>query len=220
MYRSADRAAAVLALAALALTTTATTSTAITPTAMPLTATTPTVTTPAAPVVVTPTAGPVTQALVLDLEAPVLDLTLTSSSLDGSLTDAVGETERQLTLSSDVLFAFNKANLAATARTRLTQVATAIATAQTASSPVVVRVDGYTDSKGTAAYNARLSRQRAQAVADALRPLLAKVPVAVRVVGHGAANPVAPNIVDGKDNPGGRALNRRVTVSFATPDTR
>lgn len=32
--------------------------------------------------------------------------------------------------------------------------------------------------------------------------------------GHGAADPVAPNTVNGKDNPAGRARNRRVTIAF------
>jgi OOP family OmpA-OmpF porin len=32
--------------------------------------------------------------------------------------------------------------------------------------------------------------------------------------GHGEADPVAPNSVNGEDNPSGRALNRRVTIAF------
>jgi len=36
-----------------------------------------------------------------------------------------------------------------------------------------------------------------------------------QAAGHGAANPVAPNShPDGSDNPDGRALNRRVSLSF------
>jgi outer membrane protein OmpA-like peptidoglycan-associated protein len=80
---------------------------------------------------------------------------------------------------------------------------------------VTVRVDGYTDSVGDDASNLALSRQRAQAVADALTGLVAGTQVTFVVDGHGESDPIAANTTDsGSDNPEGRALNRRVTLSF------
>jgi OmpA-OmpF porin, OOP family len=68
----------------------------------------------------------------------------------------------------------------------------------------VLEVAGYTDSSGNAAKNVTLSRQRAEAVRDALvkdgvNPdmLVAK--------GYGSADPIASN-----DTPEGRARNRRI----------
>ena len=75
-------------------------------------------------------------------------------------------------------------------------------------------IDGYTDSKGSPAYNLRLSRRRAAAVRTALARLVGRG-VRFQVAGHGEANPVAANFKrDGSDNPRGRAKNRRVTISF------
>ncbi|CEJ49447.1 conserved hypothetical protein [Xanthomonas citri pv. bilvae] len=34
--------------------------------------------------------------------------------------------------------------------------------------------------------------------------------------GHGESQPVAPNTVNGQDNPGGRQLNRRVEIFLRT----
>ena len=59
-----------------------------------------------------------------------------------------------------------------------------------------------------------LSHARAVAVVAALQPALPGV--TLRANGLGAADPVAPNTKpDGTDNPAGRALNRRVTITFA-----
>lgn len=114
-----------------------------------------------------------------------------------------------VTLSSDVLFEFDKATLTADARRRIAELAARIR--QTSGT---VRVDGYTDAKGTPAYNLRLSKARAAAVKAALEQELSGSGVRVTAIGHGEANPVAPNTIGGKDNPAGRAKNRRVTVTF------
>jgi len=155
-------------------------------------------------------------APVLDLNGPVLDLVFSTSSLDGSLTDQSGQAKRVLTLSADVLFAFGSAALAPAASSRLAEVAADVRTGA-GGRTLTVRIDGYTDAKGTVPYNAKLSNRRAAAVAAALRSRLSGVPVTFGVAGHGAADPVAPNTVGGKDNPKGRARNRRVTVSFPQP---
>ncbi|MFI2103808.1 OmpA family protein [Isoptericola sp. NPDC019693] len=113
-----------------------------------------------------------------------------------------------VTLTSDLLFDFGKAALTPEAEKAVAELAGDIPQDAT------VRVDGHTDSIGTDAKNLRLSKQRANAVADVLgaeRPDLT-----LKVKGHGEANPVADNEVGGEDNPAGRALNRRVEVTYPT----
>lgn len=69
-----------------------------------------------------------------------------------------------------------------------------------------IRIEGHTSSEGEAAYNQRLSEQRAQAVVDALvQRGLARTRLAAS--GAGEARPIAPN-----DEESGRAVNRRVEV--------
>ncbi len=116
-----------------------------------------------------------------------------------------------VTISSDVLFAFDSAELTDAARSQLADIAPQIGNAKG-----TVAVNGYTDSTGTPAYNVILSQRRANAVADLLRP---KAPgnVLVTATGQGSANPVAPNTnPDGSDNSPGRAQNRRVTITYRT----
>ena len=69
-----------------------------------------------------------------------------------------------------------------------------------------VRVAGYTDSKGTAAYNRGLSLRRAEAVRAGLATRLPDLTQAVK--GYGESRPVASN-----ETAKGRALNRRVTIA-------
>ncbi|WP_261568081.1 OmpA family protein [Frankia gtarii] len=110
-----------------------------------------------------------------------------------------------------MLFAFDSAELTAVARSQIADVA-----GQVTGSAAPVRVDGYTDSFGTPAYNAILSQRRASAVADLLRPTAADG-VLVSARRHGAADPIAPNTLPGgSDNPAGRALNRRVTITYGS----
>ncbi len=116
-----------------------------------------------------------------------------------------------VTISSDVLFAFDSADLTEVARGQLAGIA-----AQISKATGTVGVNGYTDSTGTPAYNVILSQQRANAVADLLRP---KAPpgVLVSATGHGAASPVASNTnPDGSDNSAGRSQNRRVSITYRT----
>ena len=69
-----------------------------------------------------------------------------------------------------------------------------------------VRVSGFTDNVGAAAYNLDLSRQRARAVADAL---IARAFNATQlsVKGYGEGNPVASNA-----DANGRYRNRRIEL--------
>jgi OOP family OmpA-OmpF porin len=76
---------------------------------------------------------------------------------------------------------------------------------------VRVTIAGYTDSIGSEDYNLKLSERRAQAVKQYLvsRGIAAS---RLNTVGRGEADPIAPNTKDGKDNPEGRAMNRRAEL--------
>lgn len=72
-----------------------------------------------------------------------------------------------------------------------------------------IELGAHTDSKGTDAFNLKLSNERAKACVDYL---IDKGIDRVRVEskGYGESRPVAPNTLpNGKDNPDGRQLNRR-----------
>ena len=70
----------------------------------------------------------------------------------------------------------------------------------------VVRVEGHTDSTGSASYNQDLSVNRAQSVASYLAQSGVS-PSRVQAVGYGESRPVATN-----STPQGRAQNRRVEI--------
>ncbi len=75
---------------------------------------------------------------------------------------------------------------------------------------ITINVDGYTDSDGTTSSNLRLSQQRADAVRAAL--IERDVPRAsLKAIGHGEANPIAPN-----DTAENKAKNRRVVFSVSS----
>jgi OOP family OmpA-OmpF porin len=149
---------------------------------------------------------------------PVEDILIEESIedivLDESVEDLQIERERggrvTLSISSDVLFEFDRANLTPVARQTVEQIAERIGSGR---GPVLV--EGHTDALGSDAYNLRLSRRRAATVTAALRDLLPGGR-ALRASGYGEARPVAPNTApSGEDNPEGRARNRRVTIRFA-----
>lgn len=75
---------------------------------------------------------------------------------------------------------------------------------------LLVKIDGHTDSKGSEAYNQKLSENRAKAAKDYLVKLGIKKDRII-TAGFGELKPIAPNEnPDGSDNPEGRAKNRRV----------
>jgi len=76
-----------------------------------------------------------------------------------------------------------------------------------------VELGGYTDSKGTEEYNQKLSERRAEAVKQYLIKEGAVNKARISARGYGESKPIAPNTTkDGKDNPAGRAENRRVEI--------
>ena len=79
---------------------------------------------------------------------------------------------------------------------------------------VILDINGYTDSKGSVEYNLRLGKQRAEAckaylVAEGIDA------TRMQLKSFGKTGFVAPNTTpDKKDNPEGRALNRRVEINI------
>jgi outer membrane protein OmpA-like peptidoglycan-associated protein len=72
-----------------------------------------------------------------------------------------------------------------------------------------VRVDGHTDDTGTRNANLRLSRRRAETVANALAEKLQVDVAVITSVGHGPDLPIATN-----NSADGRARNRRIEVTI------
>lgn len=148
-------------------------------------------------------------ASVVDLRADASTLALDPDDATVTLQKKHEEKDRAVvTLTSDLLFEFGKATLTPKAAAAVDELAASIPQDAT------VHVDGYTDSVGSTATNVTLSRQRARAVAAVLAD--ARPDLTLRTTGHGEADPVAKNTVGGQDNPAGRALNRRVELSYAT----
>lgn len=117
--------------------------------------------------------------------------------------------EVALQLDTDVLFEFGSADLTPDARARILAVGERLSD-QTSGEMTVV---GHTDSVGDEAPNVTLSEQRAQAVADVLAEVSGNQ-FELTVSGKGEAEPVAGNEIEGRDNPDGRARNRRVTITY------
>ncbi|MDR1441768.1 MAG: OmpA family protein [Bifidobacteriaceae bacterium] len=147
-------------------------------------------------------------------EGPVLTLNLADGEAgaetkivpeETSVTESSDE-ETVVTMTADVLFEFGKATLAPGARDQILKVVKEIPQG------VAVKIDGHTDSIGGDDINIPLSRDRAKTVADVLRA--ARSDLTVTDEGHSSSQPVAPNEIEGKDNPAGRALNRRVVLSY------
>ncbi|HOB60678.1 MAG TPA: OmpA family protein [Candidatus Competibacteraceae bacterium] len=129
---------------------------------------------------------------------------------------AVPQCEK-VTLGTDTLFDFNKYNLKPAGVAKLNQLASDIRRTEKVTR---VKIVGNTDGKGTEAYNYKLGLRRAETVASYLSEK--GVPRSEMVVkSDGKLNPVAPNTLpNGKDNPEGRALNRRVDVTTITEACR
>ena len=74
-----------------------------------------------------------------------------------------------------------------------------------------VLIEGHTDSIGSDSYNQRLSERRAQAVKAYL---VSRGVAASRLTteGKGESEPIADNTKNGRDNPEGRAMNRRAEL--------
>lgn len=123
-----------------------------------------------------------------------------------SLRQDVDEGERTtVSIASDVLFAFDSAQLSARAEATVRDLAQDVRGATG-----TVSVVGHTDSVGTDAYNDDLSERRAEAVAAILADELGG-DVDLVTEGRGSREPVAE---ESEEDPGAAARNRRVEIAF------
>ncbi|WP_085715598.1 OmpA family protein [Pseudomonas sp. B28(2017)] len=107
-----------------------------------------------------------------------------------------------ITLSDDVLFAFNQSDLTPTAKSRLDALMSKFEDADVVS----IKVVGHTDSVGSDVYNQALSERRASSVAEYLLSQ-GVAPNKVTSEGKGESQPIADN-----ETEEGRAKNRRVDL--------
>lgn len=154
-------------------------------------------------------AGP--QTVLREAEVPKERLEQTRALLAELKARPTPEQAISIDLPADVLFDFDKSDLRADAALSLDKAAELIKSY--ASAPLAVL--GHTDGKGTDAYNDSLSLRRAEAVALALERRTGRK---ARIEGLGKRQPVAPNTTpDGRDDPQGRQLNRRVQILIGAP---
>ncbi|MEO6021292.1 MAG: OmpA family protein [Knoellia sp.] len=152
----------------------------------------------------TPTDKEVTDSIVpLDLRIAAIDLRI--KPLETTATDGA---EQVLTLNSDILFSFDKATISAAAKRKMGELVQALP------QKAKVTVGGHTDSLGTPARNLILSQARATTVGAAITA--ARPDLVISIKGFGEARPVASNGTAAKDDPEGRAKNRRVEIRFAS----
>jgi outer membrane protein OmpA-like peptidoglycan-associated protein len=110
----------------------------------------------------------------------------------------------------NVYYAYNKSDLLKGSYAPLDKLVTLLKE----NKDIVIEVGGHTDSKGSDAYNEKLSMARAQKCVDYI---ISKGISRDRVIakGYGSKDPVAANTnADGTDNPEGRQLNRTTTFTI------
>jgi outer membrane protein OmpA-like peptidoglycan-associated protein len=134
--------------------------------------------------------------LYMDRQAKELE-----QSVEGAKVERIGEGIK-MTFDSGLLFAFDSDKISPTTRSNLDKMADVL----TKYEDTDILIEGHTDSKGSDAYNKRLSDRRAQAVADYLRTANVSRN-RLRTAGYGEGQPVADN-----NSEGGREQNRRVEV--------
>ncbi|SER45795.1 Outer membrane protein OmpA [Nitrosomonas sp. Nm51] len=110
----------------------------------------------------------------------------------------------------EVYFEFDSSRLTAVAQGKLSDISSVLTDPRASNRRILV--EGHTDAIGSGAYNETLSLNRANAVADAL-VINGVDNQRVTRRGYGKKYPIAPNTMpDGRDNPEGRAQNRRVEI--------
>lgn len=126
----------------------------------------------------------------------------------GEAVDFTGCKAGDVVILRGVNFEFDKWTLTVEAKGLLDQVAAALMKR----GDIKVEIDGHTDSKGSDAYNLKLSDRRAKSVMDYL---LGKgiAPMRMNAKGFGESVPIADNKSDE-----GRALNRRVELKVLDAD--
>lgn len=111
-----------------------------------------------------------------------------------------------LSMPERLLFSTNESNVPTEQQARIADIASKLVSVGIATA----RVEGHTDSTGTAAYNLTLSQARAEAIAAPMQAGGMKF-TADQIIGRGEAVPMSSN-----DTEEGRQDNRRVVV-IVTP---
>jgi outer membrane protein OmpA-like peptidoglycan-associated protein len=119
-------------------------------------------------------------------------------------------TEETIGLRTDVLFAFDSAQLSAQAKSVLDNVAAETRQKADPAKPPIL-IEGHTDGKGTTEYNVPLSQQRAAAVQRELASRLG-TGYQYKAEGKGETEPIAKE--GGTDDEQARQKNRRVEISY------
>ena len=149
-------------------------------------------------------AGAIEAAKINDEIAGPFVLSPFTAAADGSSQTSVGADSVTVSVSGDVAFATDSAELSAEADTVLASVTEQLGLYPSGGT---LTVTGHTDDVADDAYNQGLSERRAQAVADRLATLTDLSKWSVSVVGKGESEPRAEGTSDEA-----RAANRRVEV--------
>lgn len=129
------------------------------------------------------------------------------NDLEGAKVERVGEGIK-ITFDSGLMFASNQSTLTVDTKQNLQDLATVLKKYEDTN----VLIEGHTDSTGEAAYNQRLSEQRASSVQDYLISLGLDYK-RLSIAGYGESQPIADN-----NTVAGRRANRRVEVAIYAND--
>ena len=122
--------------------------------------------------------------------------------IEGVNVQRVNQDELKVTVKNDVLFDFNSAGLRSASRDSLSEMADVFQKYP----DTTIRVEGFTDSVGSASYNQRLSERRSNSVAQYLEGIGVRSS-RIDAVGFGESQPRATN-----STASGRQMNRRVEI--------
>lgn len=143
-------------------------------------------------------------------EPKVLDIKSVVEDQSGDERREDTNADVKFALQAEVLFGKDSAKLSADARARINAIAQEIKK----QNATRIRVFGFTDNLGSSAHGDVLSKQRANAVQDALDEDLNDPNVTFEVRGYGEQYPIASNTTEE-----GRRKNRRVEVTFPRGDS-
>lgn len=124
--------------------------------------------------------------------------------IDGLDVRRTAEDELNVSVRNEVLFDFNSSALRPASRSALREMADVF----DRYGNTTIRVAGHTDSVGSASYNERLSKRRANAVANYLESLGVSGS-RIDAIGYGESSPRSSN-----NSASGRQLNRRVELTI------
>ena len=134
----------------------------------------------------------------------MISLAACSTHSDGSKCCAESKRQQQMTDQTPAYFAFDSSVLSMADKDNLDQIARRLMNNPSEK----IRISGYADMTGTAAYNKELSERRAESAAKYLEW---KGISSDRISTHGYG---ATNFADKNSTEAGRAKNRRIEVEF------